>query len=123
LLKEILNKTNKNEMILGKKKVEIPKLTPEKWKKLFGAVDNLPGLIIQVIGAPKEDFYAYVVEALNLALDEVIEIVSVLTEVEPEYLNKHVGLEELFEYLQRTVKRNRLDSIAKNAKSLLPKKE
>lgn len=123
MLKEMLSKTNKNEMYLQKKRVEIVKLTPEKWKKLFNTVDTLPGLIVQVITAPKEDFYAYVVEALNLALDEVVEIVSVLTDVEREYITKNVGVDEIFEYLQRMVKRNRLDSIAKNAKSLLPKKD
>ncbi|MEN2464907.1 hypothetical protein [Ornithinibacillus sp. JPR2-1] len=122
MLRDLL-KTNKNEMYLNKKRVEIPKLTPEKWKKLFSKVDMIPGLVVQVMSAPKSDFYAYIVEALNLALDEVVEIVSVLTDIEVDYIRKNVGLDELLEYLQRTVKLNRLDTTVKNVKSLLPKRE
>lgn len=112
---------NSNEVRLGKKKVTVAKLTPAKWKELFSTIDKLPGLIIQVMTAPKEDFYAYVIEAFNLAIEEVTEIVSVLTGIDKEYISNHVGLDEIFEYLQRVVKLNRLDTLVKNAKSLLPK--
>lgn len=111
---------NKNEMYLHKKRVEIVKLTPAKWKQLFSTVDRLPGLIVQVVTAPKEDFYAYVLQALDLALGEVIDIVAVLTEIDRDYIENNVGVDEIFEYLQRTVKINRLDTLTKNVKSLLP---
>lgn len=128
MLSRIL-KTNKlknimlgeNEMYLHEKKVEITKLTPVKWKNLFEVVDKLPGLVIQVVTAPQDDFYAYVIQALDLALDEVVEIVSLLTEVDKEYIQQNVGLDELAEYVYKVVKLNRLDDAVKKMTSLQPK--
>jgi hypothetical protein len=112
---------NENEMYLGEKRVKIEKLTIVKWRELFGTVDKLPGLIVQVLSAPQSDFYAYVITALDIAFDEIAQVVSVISGVDAEYLTENVGVDEIFEYLTRTVKRNRLDDIAKNVKSLLPK--
>jgi hypothetical protein len=111
-----------NEMYLHEKKVEIPKLTPDRWKRLFEKVDMLPGLIVQVLLAPKKDFYTVVVSACQLALDEVTEIVALLSEVEVDYIRKNVALHEIIEFLTKTVQRNKLDEMAKNLKSLLPQK-
>jgi hypothetical protein len=112
---------SENEMYLGEKRVKIEKLTIVKWRELFGTVDKLPGLIVQVLSAPQSDFYAYVITALDIAFDEIAQVVSVLSGVDAEYLKENVGVDEIFEYLARTVKRNRLDDLVKNAKSLLPK--
>ena len=110
-----------HEMMLGEKRVKIEKLTIVKWRELFDTVDKLPGLIVQVLSAPKEDFYTYVITAIDLAFEEVAQIISVLSGLDVEYLQENVGVDELFEYLFRTVKRNRLEDVAKNVKSLLPK--
>lgn len=113
---------NENEMVLGEQRVKIEKLTIAKWRELFAVVDKLPGLIVQVLTAPAEDFYSYVITALDISFDEIANIVSVLSGLDSDYIEKNVGIDELFEYLSRTVKRNRLDSVVKNAQSLLPKK-
>lgn len=109
-----------HEMYLGDQRVKIEKLTIVKWRELFETVDKLPGLIVQVLAAPQEDFYSYVITAVDLALEEVANIVAVLSGLEVEYILNNVGVDELFEYLSRTVKRNRLEDVAKNVKSLLP---
>ncbi|WP_366160557.1 hypothetical protein ABXS71_16815 [Bacillus infantis] len=113
---------NDNEMFLYEKKVEIPKLTPERWKRLFEKVDMLPGLIVQVLLAPKKEFYTVVVSACQLAMDEVVEMVALLSDLEAEYIERHVALNEIIEFLARTVKRNKLDEMSKNLKGLLPQK-
>jgi hypothetical protein len=110
-----------HEMFLGEKRVKIEKLTIVKWRELFGTVDKLPGLIVQVLSAPQSDFYAYVITALDIAFDEIAQVISVLSGVEAEYLMENVGVDEIFEYLAKTVKRNRLDDAVKNVKGLLPK--
>jgi hypothetical protein len=115
-----LTTLTEDEMWLGEKRVKINKLTPNRWRDLFAAVDRLPGIIVQVISAPQDDFYATVVAGLEVAMDEVIEIVAVLSDLDADYINAEVGVDEIFEYLTRTVKKNRLDSVAKNVKSLLP---
>jgi hypothetical protein len=115
-----LTTLTEGEMWLGEKRVKINKLTPNRWRDLFATVDRLPGIIVQVISAPQDDFYATVVAGLEVAMDEVIEIVAVLSDLDADYINAEVGVDEIFEYLSRTVKKNRLDSVAKNVKSLLP---
>lgn len=121
--KSNITSLNENEMLLGEKRVKIEKLTIAKWRQLFETVDKLPGLIVQVFSAPPEEFYAYILSALDLAFDEIAQVVSVLSGVEAEYITEHVGIDELVEYVAKTVKRNRLDEMGKNVKSLLPKQE
>lgn len=114
---------NDNQMYLHEKKVDIPKLTPERWKKLFEKVDLLPGLIVQVILAPKENMYSTLITACELAMDEIIEVVALLSELDEEYIRNEVGLDETIEFLARVVKRNRLNDAVKNLQSLLPAKK
>lgn len=114
---------NEYQMFLHEKKVEIPKLTPDRWKQLFEKVDMLPGLIVQVLLAPKDDFYPTVISAIQLAMDEVTEMVAILSDLDVEYVRRNVALHEIIEFLVKTVKRNQLGEMAKNLKSLLPKTE
>jgi hypothetical protein len=113
---------NENYLYLGDRKVEVKKLTPTLWKKLFSTIDQLPGLIVQVLLAPKENFYSYVVQACDLALDEVIQVVAVLSDIDAEYISDNAGLDEIINYLVKTVKKNNLRDVVKNVQSLLPQK-
>lgn len=121
--KSKMSALNESEMYLGEQRVKIEKLTIAKWRQLFEVVDKLPGLIVQVLAAPQEEFYSYVISALDLALEEVAKIVSVLSGLDEQYVLDNAGIDELFEYLARTIKRNRLGDVAKNVKSLLPKQQ
>lgn len=114
---------NENEVYLGVKKVQIRKVTPLLWKELFGLLDKLPGLVMQVLLAPKNDYYQTVLVALDVALDEVLEVVSLLSDVEKSYLEKEVGIDEIVLYLTKMVKHNNFGEMAKNVKSLLSKKQ
>lgn len=112
---------NKDTILLGNKKAEVKKLTPAIWKKAFGAVDTIPGLVLSLIQAPKQDLAAYLIQAFDMALDEMLEIISVITGIEKKYLHDEAGLDELIEYIYLTIKKNRIDQTAKNLKSLLKK--
>ncbi len=111
---------NDNQMFLHEKKVEIPKLTPERWKQLFQTIDQLPGLIVQVLLAPKDEFYSYIITACDLALDEVVQLTAILSDVDEEYIRKNVGIDEIILFITKTVKRNQLVSTVKNLQGLLP---
>ncbi|KAB2335902.1 hypothetical protein F7732_00490 [Bacillus mesophilum] len=112
-----------NEIYLGDKKAEVKKLTPTLWKQLFGTIDKLPGLIMQVMLAPKKDFYSYVLMACDVALDEVVEITAVLSGIDKQYISDKAGVDEIIAYLMKTAQKNNLNEIVKNVKSLLPKKK
>lgn len=118
-IKASLMKDKENQMYLGDKKVEIAKLTPEKWSEFFQVVDLLPGLIVQVFLAPKEDFYSTVMAGLDIGVSEIAEITAVLSGIDREYLRKEVGIDEMIEYVVRFVKKNRIRETAKNLKGLL----
>lgn len=118
LLRQMLNK---DTVLLGVKRAEVKKITPAIWRQLFSTLDQLPLLLLTVFQAPKEKQAAYFVEALNLSLDEVLEIIHIITGIDKDYLEKEVGIDELAEYFVMTFKKNRLDTLSKNLKSLLQK--
>src|SRR5690625_6265114 len=89
-----------NEMYLHEKRVEIAKLTPVKWKKLFGTVDTLPGLIVQVVvSSGTDNYFATILQALDLAIDDVIFIVALFAEADEIYINVKVGLIDIIVYI------------------------
>nr|MDF9458113.1 hypothetical protein [Bacillus pumilus] len=111
-----------SELTLGDKTVQVPKLTPIKWKELFEVVDRLPHLFFTVLSTNgQDDFVATLVAAINLAMDEVVKIVAVLSGLDKDYVQENVGTDEIVEFLIAVVEKNRLQSVAKNLRSLLPK--
>ncbi|MCY7451770.1 hypothetical protein MCZ47_16135 [Bacillus altitudinis] len=111
-----------SELTLGDKTVQVPKLTPVKWKALFEVVDRLPHLFITVLSTSgQEDFASTLVAAAKLAMDEVAKIVAVLSGLDEDYILENVGTDEIIDFLVAVVEKNRLQSVAKNLKSLLPK--
>lgn len=112
-----------DELLLGDKKVAVKKLTPALWKKVFGAMDKLPGVAIQVFNAPKEDMAAYLLQAFDVVQEELIEIISLVSDIDADYLHNNAGMDELIEYVFLTIKKNRLDQTAKNLKGLLKQPE
>lgn len=113
----------KDEVLLGDKKADVKKLTPALWKKVFGAIDTLPGVAIQVFNAPKEDMAAYLLQAFDVVQEELIEIISLVSDIDADYLYNNAGMDELIEYVFLTIKKNRLDQTTKNLKGLLKKPE
>jgi hypothetical protein len=111
----------KDSVELAGKRVQIKKLTYVTWKELFETIDTLPGIIVNVILAPKESFYETVLVAFDFALDEVYRVVAILSGLDEDYLKEHAGINEVAEYLVLTAKKNDFNNVIKNAKSLLPK--
>lgn len=104
---------------LGKHKVSICKLTPKRFKSLFGTIETLPNLIITVARAPQEDKVAYILSALEVGLDEIVSIVSELTELDRDYISDEVGIDEILDYLVKMIEANRLEHVVKNVRRLL----
>ncbi len=110
----------KDTVVLGKKQAPIKKLTPAMWKRLFTQIDLLPGLAMQIISSPRNEMAAYLLHGFDVALEEIVDIISTISGIESDYLMNEAGLDELVEYIYLTVKKNRLDQIPKNLKGLLP---
>ncbi|MCS1350323.1 hypothetical protein [Mechercharimyces sp. CAU 1602] len=106
---------------IGEKEVRVTKVTAKKFKEIIRVVERLPGLLLQVIRAPEHEVHAHLVAALELALDEVIAVTSILSGIEEEYLSENAGLDELVAYFIAMERHNNLSRTVKNVMSLLPK--
>ncbi|MCU6709357.1 hypothetical protein M6D81_11625 [Paenibacillus sp. J5C_2022] len=105
---------------LGEKSVKVPKLTPEKYKALFERIETLPQIIVSVLSAKQsDDFVATAIVGANMALDEAVNIVAVLADVEPEYVEKHADLNEISEFIRATIEKNDLQRALKNFRAVL----
>jgi hypothetical protein len=109
-----------NEITLGEKKVQIEKITPAMYKKIFGVVGSLPSLILTVAQAPKEQAMEYLLNAAEIGMEDIVAVTSELTGIDRDYLMNKSGLDEIVEYFSRMVEHNNLEKLAKNVKSLLP---
>ncbi|UTR05142.1 hypothetical protein MM326_13600 [Alkalihalobacillus sp. LMS6] len=112
----------KTTLTLGDKRVDAQKLTYKKYKKMQDYVQNLPGNIFSLMLTPQEDFYQTALVIFHHNLNELYDVVAVLSEIDREYLDEHAGVNEVIDYLVATVKANDFQSTLKNVKSLLPEK-
>ncbi|WP_431819266.1 hypothetical protein LWL40_27480 (plasmid) [Bacillus thuringiensis] len=109
---------------LGEKTVRIRKVTPAEYKELMAVIGNLPNMIVQVIQAPEDEKLAYIMSALDVGMDDLINVTSTLTNIDTKYLAEEgVGLDEIVEYVTQMAKYNDIGKIVKNLISLLPRTE
>jgi hypothetical protein len=107
-------------MYLGDKSVEIPRVTPAMFKQLNRVMENLPAIFLRMVSAQDEEaIQPYIIAALDFAADEVVNVTSVLTGLDAEYLNKNVGMNEIIKFLKATADKNDLTPLVKNLMSLL----
>lgn len=110
---------NRGRITIGDKSVKVKKITIAQWKELFSVVDSLPSLIIDVVTSPKEERTAYLVVAAHHSLDDLAEVISVLTGLDRDYIVNNAALDEILEYFTMMAKVNNFEEIAKNIKSVL----
>lgn len=114
-------KLRRGEVVpFGGEEIEVPKLTIEKWKLLITQIETLPSLIVNVLSAKDQtDFAVTVTAAAELAIDEVVRIVSVLTGKDPEWIEANVDLKEMIGFISATAKKNDLVEAAKKCRAAL----
>ena len=112
--------TAENSVFLGDKLVEIPKLTPAKYKLLFGRIETLPQIIARIVESRGNgDFISTALIGVDIALDEIVEVISVLTDVDAEYIRENAGIDEITTFIARTLERNDLATTLKNFRAVL----
>jgi hypothetical protein len=111
--------SNENYVKMGEKRVRVEKITFEKWVVLREVLDKLPGLVIQIWLSRGDQFYQTVYAAIDVAFEEIIQVISVLSGIDEEYLKKNAGIDDVFNYFVKTAKKNDFFNIIKNGQSLL----
>ncbi|WP_040932636.1 hypothetical protein [Paenibacillus larvae] len=118
LIKKAMRRTD--VVKLGKHQVKISKITPKKWRPLVESIQVLPQLIANVAFAPPDDFAVYALQASEVALDDLLLTVSILSGIDVEELENEAGIDEIVDYIVRVYEYNNIDDLVKNVKRLLP---
>lgn len=121
-LRKMMNERQGSVQIAGKN-VEVPLLTPERYKQIFNVMNDIPSIAFYLFYSKEEpNFKQRVLVAVSEALDELLYIVELLTGIDKETLNKKAAVHELVEFFVRTAEKNEINNLLKNVKSLLPNK-
>jgi hypothetical protein len=108
------------EFMLGGRAVTVPKITIEKLKVVSSRIESLPQIIIQALSKRGTDeFTPTVIVGVTLVLDELVNIVAALADLESEWVEKNVGIDEMIEYIRLTAEKNDFSNIVKNFRGIL----
>ncbi|MEK5396024.1 hypothetical protein [Paenibacillus sp. FSL K6-2859] len=108
-----------NVIKLGDRTVIVRKVAVGQWRELFAAVNMLPELIMGVMAAPADNRVAYLFAFIDHALTDIVRVVSILTEFEPEWIEANVAPDELMAYFTAVARVNNFGGLLKNVQGAL----
>ncbi|WP_379161372.1 hypothetical protein [Paenibacillus sp. sgz5001063] len=104
---------------LGGHAVKVRKVTIKQWRELFTVVGTLPQMLISVMTAPEESRISYLLAVVEHALSDVVNVVSVLTDLEAEWIDENVAPDELMAYFTAVARVNDFGGLLKNVQGAL----
>lgn len=107
-------------VILGKKQVEIPKLTRARLKKLTEHIGTIGDYLVKLFLTPENERAVFIVAAADVAIDEIYELTSLLSGIPLEYLDEHASLAECTNFLRLTWEKNDMNRALGNLSGLIP---
>lgn len=116
----MLNFIRKDRVQLGQKQVSIPKLTRARLKKLTEHIGTIGDYLVKLFLQPEESRAAFIVAGVDVAIDEIYELTSLLSDLPIEYLDEHASLAECTEYLKLTWEKNDMNAALGNVSGLIP---
>ncbi|MDT2287328.1 hypothetical protein P7H17_16600 [Paenibacillus larvae] len=106
---------------LSKHQVKIAKDYTGKVAAIGREYPSVPQLIANVAFAPPDDFAVYALQASEVALDDLLLTVSILSGIDVEELENEAGIDEIVNLHRPCLcKHNNIDDLVKNGKCLLP---
>lgn len=104
---------------IGGKSVKVGKITIAQWRELFSVVQALPQLLITVTTAAPADRLPFFLVAIEKSLADVVNVVSVLSGLEPEWVENNAGVDELVTFFVETARVNNFGDLLKNVQGAL----
>jgi hypothetical protein len=106
--------------------VKVSKISPFKYKELIRTLDGLPGLLFETVmryfsAEDRKSFFQFLVISSEFAMDDLVEITSILSGIDKDKLMNEYGLDEQVEYLELMYQRNNLEKVLKKVMSPLQK--
>lgn len=113
-------------------KIQIVKAGLGKWKKLTDSIKNLFGLLPEVLkekgiedpekyieGMSPQDLLMLIPDLLEVAAEEFLKIISLGADLDQEYIEEKVGLDETVDIFEAIVEVNNLVKVAEKGKNLM----
>lgn len=116
----MLNLFKKNRVQLGKKQIEVPKLTRTRLKKLTDHIGTIGEFLVKLFLTPENDRAVFIVAAADITIDEIYELTSLLSDLPIEYLDEHASIAECTEFLKLTWEKNDINAALGNLSGLIP---
>ncbi len=110
----------KDRAQLGNKQIEVPKLTRARLKKLTDHIGTIGDYLVKLFLTPEHERAVFIVAALDVAIDEIYELTSLLSDLPIEYLDEHAGIAECTEFLKMTWEINDINRALGNVSGLIP---
>lgn len=112
--------SRKDTVILGGKRMEIPKLTRNRLKKLTEHIGSIGDLLVKLFLTPETERAVFIVAAADVTIDEIYEITSLLSDLPIEFLDDKASLAECAEFLRLTWEKNDMNAALGNLSGLIP---
>lgn len=106
-------------VLLGGQAVKVSKVTIGQWRQLYSVVGTLPQMLISVVTAPADSRVSYLLAVLESAIDDVVNVVAVLTGLEPAWIDENVSPDELMAYFVAVARVNDFGGLLKNVQGAL----
>lgn len=100
--------------------VKIEKVTPRQYRQLIEVLGAIPNIIIVLANAEDDERVPLLLNGIDVVLEDIIAVTSVLTGIEKDVLLDEAGIDELVEFFVKTFEKNNLDNLVKNFRRLLP---
>lgn len=104
---------------IGGKSVKVRKITVSQWRELFTVIETLPQLLLTVVTAAPADRLPYLIVAIEKSLSDVVNVVSVLTELDAEWIENNASVDELVTFFAETARINNFGEMLKNVRGVL----
>lgn len=104
---------------IGGKSVKVRKITVAQWRELFTVIETLPQLLLTVVTAAPADRLPYLIVAIEKSLSDVVNVVSVLTELDAEWIENNASVDELVTFFAETARINNFGEMLKNVRGVL----
>lgn len=104
---------------IGGKSVKVRKITVAQWREMLAVVETLPQLVLTVATAAPSERLPYLIVAIEKSISDIVNVVSVLTELDAEWIENNASVDELVSFFVETVRVNNFGELLKNARSAL----
>ncbi len=102
------------------KKVKVKKLPLGRYAQVMDALQKIPGLLEALTQTEDEDIFSLLPKLVKDFWEDMVEVVSIATRLDREFLDEHVDLEEAVDLIKAVIEVNGFFDIGRELKAMFP---